>query len=112
MQSHPQTTGSIQDFRFKQKNNNKQQPSNQTKYATRSTTRKKEQNNALTYTNKHDSSGVETEINHIEEIFELQEPSLGNNNIGTEVLIQGIATNNSGVLAYCLLFKEAELCST
>jgi hypothetical protein len=84
-------------------NNNKQQPSNQTKYATRSTTQKKKQNNALTYTNKDYSSDVETEINHIEEIFELQEPSLGNSNIGTEVLIQGIATNGQHLLLLGLL---------
>jgi hypothetical protein len=53
------------------KDNNKEQPSKPNKYATRSTTRKKEQNNTITDTNKDDSSDTESEINHIEEIFEL-----------------------------------------
>jgi hypothetical protein len=74
------------------------------KYNTRSHTRKKqEQNNSLTTNQTNDASDAELEINHIEEVFHLQDLDTKIDTVCTEIRVSTTSSNSQQIYLSGLL---------
>ena len=61
------------EYQDNKNNKDKNKQNNRPKYNTRSNAKKKEENNTMTNNNNNDASNVDSEINQIEEIFNVQD---------------------------------------
>jgi predicted metal-binding protein len=90
------------------KNKKKEKNLDRPKYNIRSHTRKKqEQNNSLTANQTNDASDVESEINHIEEVFHLQDSDTKINTVCTEICVSTTSSDSQHTYLLGLLDPEA-----
>jgi hypothetical protein len=97
-------------WRNKSTPNNKKKKKNldRPKYNTRSHTRKKqEQNNSLTTNQKNYVSDDKSEINHIEELFHLQDSDTKIDTVCTEICVSTTSSNYQHNYLLCPLDTEA-----